>query len=215
LSAEQRRRLHDISVLLSAATPPWPGDTAFSCGWTARIAAGSSVNVSSITLSPHIGTHADAPLHVRDGGPGSGEFSLDAFAGSATVVDVGSLDGEISFENIAASFRNSPCDRLLLKTGRSIAAGSFPESWPTLSESCVQQLLQRDLKLLGVDCPSVDVRESKKLTVHHALFSGSSSIVENLDLRDVRPGRYELIAFPLKLEGLDAAPLRAVLRELI
>jgi arylformamidase len=214
LSAEPRRRLYDISVLLSAATPPWPGDTAYSCGWTSKISDGSSVNVSSVTLSPHVGTHADAPLHVRDGSPGSDELSLDAFIGSATVIDISSVDGEISFENVADACGNSPCDRLLLKTGRSIAAGGFPDAWPTLSESCAQQLLQRGLKLLGVDCPSVDLRESKKLTVHHALFSGSASIVENLDLRAVKPGRYELIAFPIKLKGLDAAPLRAILREL-
>jgi arylformamidase len=214
LSAEPRRRLYDISVLLSAATPPWPGDTPLSCGWTSRIADGSSVNLSSVTQSPHVGTHADAPLHVRDGAAASDDLSLDAFIGSATVVDVSSLDGEIPFEKVAGVLANVACERLLLKTGRSIAAGTFPESWPTLSLDCAQRLLQRGLRLLGVDCPSVDVRESKKLTVHHTLFSGSASILENLDLRAVNPGRYELIAVPVKLKGLDAAPVRAVLREL-
>jgi arylformamidase len=214
LSAEVRRRLHDISVLLSAATPPWPGDTAFSCGWTSGIADGSSVNLSSVTQSPHVGTHADAPLHVRDGAAGSDELSLDAFIGSATVLDVSSLDGEIAFENVAEAFANLSSERLLLKTGRGIAAGAFPEDWPALSSNCAQELLQRGLKLLGVDCPSVDLRESKKLTVHHTLFAGGASILENLDLRSVTPGRYELIAVPVKLKGLDAAPVRAVLREL-
>jgi arylformamidase len=161
-----------------------------------------------------VGTHADAPLHVRDGAPGSHELSLIAFIGSAAVVDVSSLDGEISMEMLEQACTNHSCERLLLKTGRSIAAGKFPDSWPTVSVSSVQLLLRRGLKLLGVDCPSVDVRESRSLVVHHALFSGNAAIVENLDLRAVSPGRYELIAFPLKLDGLDAAPLRAVLREL-
>jgi Predicted metal-dependent hydrolase len=152
---------------------------------------------------------------VRDGCHASDELSLDAFVGVATVVDVSSLDGEISFEQLTEASGDFSCDRLLLKTGRCIAAGIFPKNWPTLSEACVQRLLQRGLKLLGVDCPSVDVRESKKLTVHHALFSGNTAIVENLDLRTIKPGRYELIAFPLKIKGLDAAPLRAMLRELI
>ena len=73
-------------------------------------------------------------------------------------------------------------------------------------------LAARGLRLLGVDAPSVDERESKTLDVHHALFGGGASILENLDLRDVPEGRYELIALPQRLVGLDAAPVRAVLR---
>jgi arylformamidase len=77
----------------------------------------------------------------------------------------------------------------------------------------VKTLLGRGLRLLGVDAPSVDPRESKSLPVHHMLFSGNAYILENLDLRRVPPGPYELIALPLKLMALDAAPVRAVLRE--
>jgi arylformamidase len=100
----------------------------------------------------------------------------------------------------------------LLRTGCSIADGSFPGAWPALAESCVAALLARGLRLLGVDAPSVDQRESRTLLVHHALFDGSAYVLENLDLRGIEPGEYELIAAPLKLEGLDAAPVRAVLR---
>ena len=57
----------DISVLVRPGTPEWPGDVPFSCGWSSRLADGASVNLSHIAGSPHVGTHADAPLHVRDG----------------------------------------------------------------------------------------------------------------------------------------------------
>ena len=63
--------LRDISVTLNPDTPEWPGDTAFTCGWASLIGAGASVNVSSFTSSPHVGTHADAPLHVREGWSGA------------------------------------------------------------------------------------------------------------------------------------------------
>lgn len=199
--------------MLGPGTPQWPGDTPYTCGWPSTIAGGRAVNVSSITTSPHVGTHADAPLHVRDGWPGTHELSLDAYFGPATVVDVSSLSEEISIDMLDALSPETDVERLLLKTNRSIAGSTFPEEWPSLSESCARTLLGRGLRLLGVDCPSVDLLESKHLPVHHMLFAGNASILENLDLRRITPGDYELIAFPLKIMALDAAPVRAVLRD--
>ena len=213
-------RLYDISVTVNRDTPEWPGDTAFSSQWSTTISGGDSVNVSAMTSSAHVGTHADAPLHVRDGWPGSHELPLDAFLGRAIVVEVSGTDGEITLELLAANIpgdlaeRIARSPRLLLKTGRTVAAGQFPDEWPTLSEECARALLGFGARLLGVDCPSVDARESKSLPVHHMLFSGNACLLENLDLRRVPAGDYELLAFPLKLMGMDAAPVRAVLREL-
>ena len=158
-----------------------------------------------------MGTHADAPLHVRDGWPGSHELPLEAFYGPAIVVDVSNLEGEISFEQIAPRLARHRPERLLLKTGNSIASGSFPAAWPTLSESCARELIGIGMKLLGVDAPSVDQRDSKSLAVHKMLFSGNTFILENLDLRRTPVGAYELIAFPIKMMSLDAAPVRAIL----
>jgi arylformamidase len=207
--------LRDISVSLNPSTPEWPGDTAFSCGWASLISSGASVNVSSFTSSPHVGTHADAPLHVRDGLPGSHELSLESYFGPAIVVDVGTLSNEIQIEDLEKIQSLPFVERLLLKTGRTIASGAFPEDWPTLSESCVRTLLGRGLRLLGVDAPSVDARDSRNLPVHHMLFAGNGAILENLDLRRITPSMYELMAFPLKLMALDAAPVRAVLRQIV
>lgn len=205
-------RLRDISVSLHPGVPEWPGDTPFTCGWAGTIADGSSVNVSSITSSPHVGTHADAPVHVRDGWPGSHELPLEPFHGECTVVDVTAFDSEVGIRQLG--MLPEKIERLLLKTGKSIAGGAFPDSWPTLSEDCARDLLGRGLKLLGVDAPSVDSRHSKTLPVHHMLFSANACLLENLDLRRISSGRYGLIAFPQKLMALDAAPVRAVLTDL-
>ena len=206
-------RLRDISISLSASTPEWPGDTPWSCGWTATIANGASVNLSSVTSSPHVGTHADAPLHVRDGWPGSHELPLDAFYGPAMLVDVSELSGEIGFDVIEPHIKGQSIERLLLRTGATIASGSFPDEWPTLSESCARTLLGFGLRLLGVDAPSVDTKSSKSLAVHAMLFSGNAFILENLDLRRIPPGPYDIIAFPVKMMSMDAAPVRAILLE--
>ncbi len=206
-------RLRDISVTLAMGTPEWPGDTPFSCGWTASTSEGSSVNLSVLTTSPHVGTHADAPIHVRDGWAGAHELPLEAFYGPAVVVDVTSFSGEIGFAELEPLIPANDLERLLLKTGSGIAGGVFPEDWPTLSEDCARTLLGCGLRLLGVDAPSVDSKESKSLAVHKMLFSGNAYILENLDLRRTPVGTYDLMAFPIKIMALDAAPVRAVLLE--
>lgn len=206
-------RFRDISVSLAAGVPEWPGDTPWSCGWTATIANGASVNISAIRSSPHVGTHADAPLHVHDGWPGSHELPLEAFYGPAVVIDVAGARGEIGFTDIERVIAAHRVERLLLKTGCTVAGGTFPGEWPTLSEQCARSLIGLGVRLVGVDAPSVDQRESRTLPVHHMLFSANSYILENLDLRRINAGAYHLVAFPVKIMAMDAAPVRAVLIE--
>jgi len=203
--------LYDVSVAVRVGTPEWPGDAPFDCGWTARIADGASVNLSSTSGSPHVGTHADAPLHVHDGWPASDALPLGAFLGDALVLDVSdAATGPMAIT--PDDLRLAGVERLLLRTGRTIATGRFPADWPVLSAETAAALARRGVRLVGVDAPSVDARESKSLEVHRALFAGGAFVLENLDLRDVPQGRYELIALPQRLVGLDAAPVRAVLR---
>jgi arylformamidase len=203
--------LYDVSVAVRVGTPEWPGDAPFECGWTTRIVDGASVNLSSIAGSPHVGTHADAPLHVHDGWPATDALPLAAFIGSALLLDVSACaPGPLSLA--ADDPRLDGVERLLLRTGCTIADGAFPGAWPVLSIESATALATRGLKLLGVDAPSVDERENRTLDVHKALFGGGAFVLENLDLRRIPEGRYELIAPPQRLVGLDAAPVRALLR---
>ena len=205
-------RVIDISVMLSPDTPVWPGDTPFSCLWTWQMSEGSSVNVSAITSSPHAGTHADTPLHVTRDGAASELLKLDAFCGPARVVDVSHIDANIGIADIDEYVQDGVVTRLLLKTGRSIAGGDFPESWPHLSVDCALELVHRGIVLVGFDCPSADGFDSKTLDVHHVLLDSGVCVLENLDLSDAAEGDYELEALPMKVAGLDAAPVRALLR---
>lgn len=204
--------LVDISIPLGPGTPPWPGDTPCSCGWSWEIARGASVNVGTLTTSPHVGTHADAPLHVRDGAPGADHLPLSVFLGRARVCTVPADGGLLDADDVPGLLDAGIVERLLLRTNRSIATGTFPEGWPALTPQAVRILCQRGLVLLGVDAPSVDLRESTTLVTHHALFDAGAYVLENLDLRAVPDGEYELIALPLKVAAIDAAPVRAALR---
>jgi arylformamidase len=174
------------------------------------MSAGATVNLSAFEMSPHVGTHADAPLHVRDGRPASDSLSPGAFVGPAIVIGLEDANGAVDANALSARLPRR-VERLLLRTGRTVAAGTFPQAWPAITPACARWLVGRGLRLLGVDAPSVDDRESKTLDTHHALFDAGASILENLDLRGVPDGPYELIALPLRIVGLDAAPVRAVL----
>lgn len=205
----------DISILVSPATPEWPGDTPFSCLWSWDMAQGASVNVSTITTSPHVGTHADTPLHVTPGGAASESISLDALSGPAIVLDVSDIEHPITLADVERRLApwsdSAVAERILLRTGHTIATGAFPDRWPVLTPDCAHELARRGLRTLGVDCPSVDERESETLDVHHALLDVGVCVLENLDLRDVDAGTYTLTALPMRIAGLDAAPVRALL----
>jgi arylformamidase len=206
--------LRDISVAVRVGTPEWPGDTPYSCGWTARIAEGSSVNLTSITTSPHVGTHADAPLHVRDGAPGSESLDVRAFLGRAYVLSIAGPIRDIGADEVTRRVPTGT-ERVLLRTGQAIAAGAFPPDWPALDVGAARALGALGVRLLGVDAPSVDRRHSKSLAVHHALFAAGIAILENLDLRGVDDGEYDLVALPVRWDGVDAAPVRALLRDAV
>ncbi len=210
--ATRVERLVDVSIPFDPATPPWPGDTAWSCGWTTEMAKGGSVNLTCLNGSPHVGTHADAPLHVSADGAGADALPLLPFVGGAQVVDVSTIASAITLEALDAAGVLPHCTRLILKTGRTTAKGTFPDGWPSLAPEAATELVARGLRLLAVDCPSVDPRDSKSLDVHHAVFDGGACVLENLDLREIEPGHYELLALPMPVGAIDAAPVRALLR---
>lgn len=208
------RALIDISVAVSPATPEWPGDTPFSCGWTLQRQSGDAINLGEFTSSPHVGTHADAPLHVDDDWIASEQLPLGAFMGAAYVVDASNAPTPLTLEWLQGQFAGEPPARLLIRTLHSIARGVFPDHWPVLTQDAAQWLAESGTRLVGTDAPSVDSRHSKELPVHHELFRLGAFVLENLSLEHVAPGWYELSAAPLKLVGMDAAPVRAVLRVL-
>lgn len=205
--------LYDISPPISPATAVWPGDTPYGVERTWSMAEGASVNLSSITGTPHLGAHADAPFHVREDGAGIAELPLEPYIGPCRVIEV-PAEPLILPAHLGAIDPGDP-PRLLLKTGSAWKDGDrsvFPERFSALSPELARHLGERGTLLVGLDTPSVDPFDSQDLPAHNALIDGRVVNLEGLDLDGVPPGIYELIALPLRLEGLDASPVRAVLR---
>ncbi len=206
--------LYDITRLISPRTAVWPGDTAYHLASVMSRAAGSSVNLLALTMSPHTGTHADAYYHIADEGASAAEMPLSAYLGPARVVTTHKAYGPLLPEDFpSAALRGAM--RLLIHTP---ASARSDETWSNhfayLSVPLIEQLADNGCVLIGIDSPSVDAFDSQDLPCHHALRRHGLVNLESLQLSGVPDGDYELIALPLRLDGACASPVRAVLRAL-
>jgi arylformamidase len=205
-------RLWDISPALGPATPPFPGDQAYEQRWTARIGPGCPVNLSALTLSPHLGAHADAPLHYADGAPAIGEVSLEPYLGPCRVIHAVGCGPLVRPEHVAHALVDLP-PRVLVRTCER-APTRWSEDFAAYAPETIELLASLGVTLVGIDSQSVDPATSKTLDSHHLLLRHDLRVLENLVLDEVPPGDYELIALPLKLVQACASPVRAILREL-
>jgi arylformamidase len=201
-------RIYDISRPISTRLAGWPGDTPYRFAMLCRLREGASVNLGTLEMSPHTGTHIDAPYHYDDQGKTVEQLPLETYFGRAAVVDVAGRR-LITRQDIASDWLTAP--RLLLKTGGWEDDTEFPVQIPVIAADVPEWLREHGVLLLGVDVPSVDHIDSKDLPNHHALGRAGIAILEGLDLRTVLEGFYDLIALPLRLEGGDGCPVRAIL----
>lgn len=208
-------RIWDISEPIEPQTAVFPGDTPFSAEWVMRMERGASCNVSTIRLSAHLGTHTDSPLHYEAAGGDIAGVDLRRYIGRCRVLDVRG-EGAPALVPAAALTpdRLRGVERLLLRTADRHDHRRFDPGFTALGPAAAAVVVQAGIRLLGIDTPSMDHAEDKELGAHHVLTRGGCAILENLDLSQVAPGDYELIALPLRIVGGDSSPVRAILREL-
>ena len=205
----------DITLPLRETTTTWPGDKAFCQSWTQRIQTGSTVNLSQICLSPHVGTHVDAPYHYDSAGLTIEQLSWEPLIGHCQVVTLG-LSAEqraITADELKKALKNvrRPLPpRLLTQTGYRHDE-PFQRGFRHPTPEAIDWAAAHDIQLWGTDAPSVDTYLSKTLPAHRRLQHHGIIILENLDLSNCSPGRYQLYALPLNTVGAEAAPVRAIL----
>jgi arylformamidase len=209
------RQLWDISPPVHAASPVFPGDTAYSQQWCATIGPGCPVNVSAITMSPHVGAHADAPLHYDAQGATIGDVALDAFLGPCRVIHAIGCGPLITWEHIAHAVDGQPLpQRVLVRTYERMPQDRWDGNLSAYAPETIERLADLGVLLVGIDTASIDPADSKTLDSHQVIRRRGLRVLENLVLDEVPEGDYELIALPLKLTTADASPVRAVLRAL-
>ena len=204
-------KIIDITHPMSDRLAPWPGDTPFEFSLVARLRDGASCNVGRLTCSIHTGTHLDAPFHYTASGATVDALAPEIFIGPARVFLAPGR--EVITREIFAGLDGRATPRVLVRTNACDVKSVFPSRIPTLAPDVPAWLGGQGVRLFGLDLPSVDPVDSKTLPLHHALGATNIIILENLDLRAVAAGVYELIALPLRLVGADGSPVRAVLIE--
>jgi arylformamidase len=206
------KRIWDISPPVHEGSPVFPGDTPYRQRWAAQIAPGCPVNVSEITLSPHLGAHADAPLHYDPQGQPVGRLDLDPYLGPCRVIHAIQQGPLVEWAQLAHAAAALP-PRVLVRT-RERAAVDWDPQLTAYAPATIERLAALGVKLIGIDTASIDPADSKELSSHQVIRRLDLRVLENLVLDEVPEGDYELIALPLKLMSADASPVRAILREL-
>jgi arylformamidase len=206
-------RLWDISPPVDTGSPVFPGDTPFALQWAARIGPGCPVNVSTLTLSPHTGAHADAPLHYGDEGAAIGAVPLEPYLGRCRVIHAIGCGPLVQWAHLQHALHDLP-PRVLVRTYAKAPLDHFDTALPAYAPETVERLAALGVQLIGIDSASIDPADSKALASHQVIRRHGLRVLENLLLDDEPEGDYELIALPLKLTAACASPVRAILREL-
>lgn len=207
------KRLWDISPPVHAGSPVFPGDTPYRQRWAATLGPGCPVNVGELTLSPHVGAHADAPLHYDAQGSPAGMLSLRPYLGPCRVIHAIGCGPLVQWQHLQHATDDLP-PRVLVRTYRRAPVDRWDPQLPAYAPETIERLADLGVTLVGIDTASIDPAESKTLDSHQVIRRRDLRVLENLVLDEVPEGDYELIALPLKLVEADASPVRAVLREL-
>lgn len=207
-------RIHDVSVPLRKGMVVYPGDPPFERELARSLAGGDTSNVAMLRMGAHTGTHVDAPAHMLAAATTVDRLPLDALLGPAIVVSVEAEAG-IGREHLSGLAART-VERVLLKTRNSAlwaAGAAFEPAFVHLTGAGAAFLVERGVRLVGIDYLGVDRLHSGNHPAHHALMAAGVVIVEGLDLSGVEPGEYELICAPLRIAGGEAAPARVFLVE--
>ena len=205
-------KIRDISVSIYSGMLKWIDDEDVELTQEKSIRNGDAYNFSRLTCSTHIGTHIDAPYHFTEGGETIDRLSLSDLIGKALVI-------EVTADTITAEALQdidfTRYKRILIKTRNSelLKSENFTKDYVSLDYSAAELLVQNGVRVVGIDYLSIEKFETDEHPVHYLLTGNDVIIIESLDLSEVEPGTYFMVALPLKLKGCDGAPARVVLIE--
>lgn len=169
------------------------------------------VRDSEICLNAHTGTHVDAPAHFLETGGMVESLLPDDLYGECIVIET--TDPIITRDSFSGKDVREG-DIVLLKTTNSSLApdAPFEPEFVFLDSSGAEFLSKKKIKSVGIDYLGIE-RSQPGHETHKTLMNAGIIIIEGLRLEKVAPGRYTFLCLPLRLEGIEAAPARAILFE--
>jgi arylformamidase len=205
-------RIYDISVPIRSGGLVYPGNPEIDITLQQAVAKGAGANVSTIRFGSHTGTHADASRHFFDDGQPVDQIPLDRLIGPALLVSFADDVRSIGAAELKAHDLRGR-KRILLRTRNSalLSQKEFVKDYTYLAPDGAEHLVDLGVELVGIDYLSIEQFHSGHHKTHRTLLAKSVVILEGLDLSVPAPGEYQLICLPLRIEGCDGAPARAVL----
>lgn len=209
-------KLYDVTIAVSKIVPTFPGDPKVKIDLCSSIANGDAANVSQICFGVHTATHVDAPNHFLDGTRKVAELDLYKLIGDCYVLELS--DDVLAIEPKHIEHLEN-VERILFKTRNSQfwnePEKGFREDFTYISPAAAKVLVEKNIKLVGIDYLSVEQFGVGSFDTHITLLDKEVVIIEGLDLREVSQGNYELMCLPLKIEGGtgDGSPARTVLKQ--
>ncbi|MFL5573947.1 MAG: cyclase family protein [Gemmatimonadaceae bacterium] len=205
-------RIYDISVPIRTGGLVYPGNPEIDVSLQQAVAKGASANVSLVRFGSHTGTHADAARHFFDDGQSVDHIPLDRLIGPALLLSFDENVRAVGVAELRSQHLNGH-KRILLRTRNSalLSRREFVNDYTYLAPDGAQFLVDSGVELVGIDYLSIEQFHSGHHRTHRTLLERSVVIVEGLDLSSPPAGEYQFICLPLRLEGCDGAPARAVL----
>jgi arylformamidase len=204
--------IHDITPPIHEGLAVWPGDTPYTREILLDMRRGDNITLSTMRATLHLGAHADGPNHYGREARGIDRRDLTDYLGACQVVRVEVGRGvRVGPHHLKAEIKTH---RVLFRTLTYPDPNAFSTDFAGLGSALIEELARRDVRLVGIDTPSVDTFDSKDLPAHQACLKHDLAILEGLVLDHVPEGVYELIALPLRIVCGDASPVRAILRDL-
>lgn len=205
-------RIYDISVPIRTGGLVYPGNPEIEVSLQQAVAKGAGANVSFVRFGSHTGTHADAARHFFDDGQSVDKIPLERLIGPALLIAFSDDVRAVSAADLQ-QHDLSGHTRVLIRTRNSalLSQDQFVKDYTYLAPDGAQYLVDKGIELVGVDYLSIEQFHSGHHKTHRTLLEKSVVILEGLDLSVPAAGVYELICLPLRIEGCDGAPARAVL----
>lgn len=205
-----KAKIYDLTPKISPELAVFPGDQAFERSVALSFEKGDHLELSSLKATLHLGAHADAPSHYHRDGVSIEKRSLGYYMGQAQVIRVAGLSAR---ERVLPSHIPTAIQapRVLIDTGSFSDPNRWDPSFNSLSPELLNWLADQNVRLVGIDTPSVDPEDSKQLESHQVLYQRDLAVLEGLLLKDVPEGIYTLLALPLPIVKGDASPVRALL----
>jgi arylformamidase len=207
--------IYDISLPISESLAVWPGDPGIRITQPSHLDRGDAATVTRLDMGAHTGTHVDAPAHFIPGGSGVDALDLDVLVGPARVVHA--LEGDVLSTEVLGGLQiPSGTERVLFRTRNSErwarGAREFAEDFVAITEGGARWLVERGVRLVGIDYLSVGPFSAPAPT-HRVLLRAGVILLEGLNLSGVAAGVYQLVCLPLRILGAEGAPARAILMD--